>query len=90
MNPWMVEVSPRGTVWYYRTATTGLENSTALDTTATQRTARTPESPGGAGGGADPGFSPVVFDERERVVGWGPDAPLQAPRVPQSPEPARP
>ena len=51
MNPWMVEVSPRGTVWYYRTATTGLENSTALDTTATQRTARTPESPGGQAGG---------------------------------------
>jgi SmpA / OmlA family len=89
-EPQMVEVYPRGTVWYYRTATTGLESSTALDTTATQRTARNPESPGGPGGGADPGFSPVVFDERERLVGWGQDAQLQDLRVPQSPEPARP
>jgi hypothetical protein len=36
-EPQMVEGYPRGTVWYYRTAATGLESSTVLDTTATQR-----------------------------------------------------
>jgi hypothetical protein len=69
-EPQMVEGYPRGAVWYYRTAATGLESSTVLDTTATQRTMRQQESPGGPDRETDPGFNLLVFDERERLDRW--------------------
>jgi hypothetical protein len=75
----------RGTAWSYRTAATALESSTVFDTTATQRTIRQQESPGGPDRETEPGFTPLVFDERERLVRWGQDARLRDLRLPESP-----
>ena len=70
-EPQMVEGYPRETVWYYRTAATGLESSTVLDTTATQRSVREQDLSGRSGRGTDANFTPLVFDDRQRLVAWG-------------------
>ena len=84
-EPQMVEGYSHGTVWYYRTAATSLESSTVFDTTATQRNMRQQEIQGGPDRETDPGFTPLVFDERERLVRWGQDARLRDLRLPESP-----
>ena len=75
----------RGTAWYYRTAATSLESSTVFDTTATQRNMRQQEIQRGPDRETDPGFTPLVFDERERLVRRGQDARLRDLRLPESP-----
>jgi hypothetical protein len=70
-EPQMVEGYPRETVWYYRTAATGLESSTVFDTTATQRNVREQDYSGGSGRGTDANFTPLVFNDRQRLVAWG-------------------
>ena len=75
-EPQMVEGYPRETVWYYRTAATGLESSTILDTTGTQRNVREQELSGRPNRGTDTHFTPLVFDYRERLAAWGRDAVL--------------
>jgi hypothetical protein len=72
-EPQMVEGYPRETVWYYRTATSGLESSTVFDTTAMQRTVRQQDLPGR---GLDTNFTPLIFNDRQRLVAWGRNAPL--------------
>jgi hypothetical protein len=72
-EPQMIEGYPRETVWYYRTATPGLESSTLLDTTAMQRSVRQQDLPGR---GADTNFTPLVFNDRQRLVAWGRNATL--------------
>ncbi|HSF32975.1 MAG TPA: hypothetical protein VLK82_21195 [Candidatus Tectomicrobia bacterium] len=85
-EPQMIEGYPRETVWYYRTATPGFETSTAFDTTATQRTVRLQDLPGR---GADSNFTPLVFNDRQRLVAWGRNArlpreyPLESPVLSQ-------
>jgi hypothetical protein len=75
-EPQMVEGYPRETVWYYRTATSGLESSTAFDTTAAQREVRRQDQTGRSGSGAETNFTPLVFNERRHLIAWGKDATL--------------
>jgi hypothetical protein len=75
-EPQMVEGYPRETVWYYRTATGGLESSTVLDTTAAQRDVRRQDLPGRSSRGVDTNFTPLVFDDQRHLVAWGRDATL--------------
>jgi Protein of unknown function (DUF3192) len=72
-EPQMIEGYPRETVWYYRTATPGLESSTFLDATAVQWSTRQQNLPGS---GADTNFTPLVFNDRQRLVTWGKNAVL--------------
>jgi SmpA / OmlA family len=76
-EPQMVEGYPRETVWYYRTAATSFESNTALDTTATQRSLRVQDLSTRSGRDTDTNFTPLVFDDRQRLVAWGRDAALQ-------------
>jgi hypothetical protein len=75
-EPQMVEGSTRETVWYYRTATSALESSTVLDTTAVQRDVSRQDHLDRSGRGADTNFTPLVFDERRHLIAWGRDATL--------------
>jgi hypothetical protein len=72
----MVEQYPRETIWYYRTGTTGLASSMLLDTTATQRNVALQDLPDRSGSGTDPNFTPLVFDDRQRLMAWGKDVVL--------------
>jgi outer membrane protein assembly factor BamE (lipoprotein component of BamABCDE complex) len=65
-EPQMVDQYPSETIWYYRTRPTGLVSSTAG-----QR-----EFPDRSGRGADTNFTPLVFDDRQRLVAWGKDVVL--------------
>jgi outer membrane protein assembly factor BamE (lipoprotein component of BamABCDE complex) len=75
-EPQMVEGYPRETVWYYRTATSGLQSSTVLDTTAAQRDIRRQDLQGRSGWGADTNFTPLIFNDRRQLIAWGRDATL--------------
>ena len=65
-EPQMVEEYPNETVWYYRTGTTGVVSSTGGIS----------ELPDRPGRGADIDFTPLVFDDRQRLMAWGKDVVL--------------
>jgi hypothetical protein len=65
-EPQMVEQYLREPVWYYRTGTTGLGNSTV----------GLQDLPDRSGRGTDTNFTPLVFDDRERLMAWGKDVTL--------------
>ena len=65
-EPQMVEEYPNQTVWYYRTGTAGLVSSTG-------GMQGLPDRPGR---GADINFTPLVFDDRQRLTAWGKDVVL--------------
>jgi hypothetical protein len=64
-EPQMVDQYPNETVWYYRTRPTGLASTTAGQ-----------DFPARSGQGADADFTPLVFDERQRLMAWGKDVVL--------------
>jgi SmpA/OmlA family protein len=80
-EPQMVEGYPRETVWYYRTAATSFESNTALDTIATQRSLKPQDLPDSSGRGIDSNFTPLVFDDQQRLVAWGREAALPGRRL---------
>jgi hypothetical protein len=65
-EPQMVEGYPNETVWYYRTGTTGLVSGTGGMQGLPDRPSR----------GTDINFTPLVFDERHRLMAWGKDVVL--------------
>ena len=65
-EPQMVEQYPNETVWYYRTGTAGVVGSTV----------GMPGLPNGPGRGTDIDFTPLVFDDRQRLTAWGRDVVL--------------
>jgi hypothetical protein len=65
-EPQMVEQYPNETVWYYRTGTLGVVTSTGV----------TQGLPDGPGRGTDINFTPLVFDDRQRLAAWGKDVVL--------------
>jgi hypothetical protein len=65
-EPQMVEGYPNETVWYYRTGTTGLVSGTG-------GMQGLPDRPGR---GTDINFTPLVFDDRQRLMAWGKDVVL--------------
>jgi hypothetical protein len=65
-EPQMVEQYPNETVWYYRTGTAGVVSST-VGMQGLQD---------GAGRGTDSNFTPLVFDDRQRLMAWGRDVVL--------------
>jgi hypothetical protein len=65
-EPQMVEEYSNETVWYYRTGTTGLVSSTG-------GLQGLPDRPGR---GTDINFTPLVFDDRQRLMAWGKDVVL--------------
>lgn len=74
--PQMVEGYLRETVWYYRTAATRFESNTALDTIAMQRSLKAQDLAESSGRGADSNFTPLVFNDQQRLVAWGREAAL--------------
>ena len=60
-DPQMVEQYPRETVWYYRTGTADVVS----------RTSGMQGLPDGPGRGTDSNFTPLVFDDRQRLTAWG-------------------
>jgi SmpA / OmlA family len=65
-EPQMVEQYPNETVWYYRTGTAGVVSSKV----------GMQGLPDGPGGGIDIDFTPLVFDDRQRLMAWGRDVVL--------------
>jgi outer membrane protein assembly factor BamE (lipoprotein component of BamABCDE complex) len=65
-EPQMVDQYPSETIWYYRTRPTGQVSSTAGQQ----------DFPARSGRGTDTNFTPLVFDDRQRLVAWGRDAVL--------------
>jgi hypothetical protein len=65
-EPQMVEQYPNETVWYYRTGTAGVVSSTV----------GMQGLPDGPGRGTDINFTPLVFDDRQRLMAWGRDVVL--------------
>ena len=65
-EPQMVEQYPNETVWYYRTGTAGVVSNT-VGMQGLQD---------GAGRGTDSNFTPLVFDDRQRLMAWGRDVVL--------------
>jgi outer membrane protein assembly factor BamE (lipoprotein component of BamABCDE complex) len=65
-EPQMVDQYPSETIWYYRTRPTGLESSMAGQQDFPDRPDR----------GADANFTPLVFDDRQRLMAWGKDVVL--------------
>jgi hypothetical protein len=65
-EPQMVEESPNETVWYYRTGTTGLVSSGGAMSGIPARPGRD----------EDIDFTPLVFDDRQRLMAWGKDVVL--------------
>jgi len=65
-EPQMVEQYPNETVWYYRTGTAGVVGSTG----------GMQGLPDGPGRGTDIDFTPLVFDDRQRLTAWGRDVVL--------------
>jgi hypothetical protein len=65
-EPQMVEDYPNETVWYYRTGTTGLVSSGG-------GMSGLPDRPGR---GEDIDFTPMIFDDRQRLIAWGKDVVL--------------
>jgi hypothetical protein len=65
-EPQMVEQYPNETVWYYRTGTAGVVSSTV----------GMQGLPDGADRGTDINFTPLVFDDRQRLMAWGRDVVL--------------
>jgi hypothetical protein len=69
-EPQMVEQYPNETVWYYRTGTAGVVSSTV-------GMQGLPDEPGR---GTDTNFTPLVFDDRQRLMAWGRDVVLPGER----------
>jgi outer membrane protein assembly factor BamE (lipoprotein component of BamABCDE complex) len=65
-EPQMVDQYPSETIWYYRTRPTGLTSGVAGQQ----------DFPDRPGRGADTNFTPLVFDDRQRLVAWGKDVVL--------------
>ena len=65
-EPQMVDQYPSETIWYYRTGTAGVVNDTA----------GLPDLPARAGRGTDSNFTPLVFDDQQRLIAWGKDVVL--------------
>jgi len=65
-EPQMVDQYPSETIWYYRTRPTGLMSSMAGQQ----------DFPDRSGRDADTNFTPLVFDDRQRLVAWGKDVVL--------------
>jgi hypothetical protein len=65
-EPQMVDQYPAETIWYYRTRPTGLVSSTAGQQ----------DFPDRPGRGGDANFTPLVFDDRQRLTAWGKDVVL--------------
>jgi hypothetical protein len=65
-EPQMVEEYPTETIWYYRTGTAGLVSATG----------GLPDVPDRPGRGTDINFTPLVFDDRQRLMAWGKDVVL--------------
>jgi hypothetical protein len=75
-EPQMVEGYLRETVWYYRTAATSFESNTALDTIATQRSLKVQDLSESSARGMDSNFTPLIFNDQQRLVAWGREAAL--------------
>ena len=65
-EPQMVDQYPSDTIWYYRTGTAGVVSATG----------GLPDLPARAGRGADINFTPLVFNDQQRLMAWGKDVVL--------------
>ena len=65
-EPQMVDQNPSETIWYYRTGTAGVVNPTG----------GVPDQSARAGRGNDVDFTPLVFNEQQRLMAWGKDVVL--------------
>jgi hypothetical protein len=65
-EPQMVDQYPSETVWYYRTGTAGEVSATG----------GLPDLSTRAGRGTDINFTPLVFNDQQRLMAWGKDVVL--------------